>query len=246
MSTRPSKSRALRADKRNTKWKRHPQDWYVEPIWCDVRLFEVEHFAGRIWDPAAGIGRILGAARLAGHKVIGSDIVDRNHDGGFAEVNFLTECDSSSREPNIVCNPPYRYAGAFVYKALKLAERKVAMLLPAAWVQGVTRSRWLETTPLRRVWFLAPRPSMPPGPIVVKGGPLGGSGTTDFAWFVWARGYDGHPEVRWLRRDDGVAQVNPADPPVMMGPEERARHAIKANGKLQKPTGLPLFGGRRA
>lgn len=39
-----------------------------------------------------------------------------------------------------------------------------------------------------------------PGDIVVSGGKVG-QGSTDFAWFVWLRGYDGSPEVRWLRRD---------------------------------------------
>jgi hypothetical protein len=101
---------------------------------------------------------------------------------------------------NITSNPPFDVAEKFVEKALKLAERKVAMFLPANWVQGDKRSRWLAGTPLRRVWFITPRPSMPPGHVLAAGGKPG-NGTTDYAWFVWLRGYDGAPEVRWLRRD---------------------------------------------
>jgi hypothetical protein len=41
---------------------------------------------------------------------------------------------------------------------------------------------------------------MPPGHVLEAGGKPG-NGTTDYAWFVWLRGYDGFPEVRWLRRD---------------------------------------------
>jgi hypothetical protein len=74
------------------------------------------------------------------------------------------------------------------------------MLLPANWVQGDKRSRWLQQTPLLRVWFITPRPSMPPGHVLEAGGKPG-NGTTDYAWFVWLRGYDGTPEVRWLRRN---------------------------------------------
>jgi hypothetical protein len=74
------------------------------------------------------------------------------------------------------------------------------LLLPANWVQGDKRSRMLAGTPLRRVWFITPRPSMPPGHVLEAGGKPG-NGTTDYAWFVWLRGYDGAPEVRWLRRD---------------------------------------------
>ena len=102
--------------------------------------------------------------------------------------------------PNIVSNPPFGIAERFVARALQLAERKVAMLLPANWVQGDKRSRWLETTPLAKIWFLTPRPSMPPGP-VIEAGVSPGNGTTDYAWFVWQRDYGGTPQIGWLRRD---------------------------------------------
>lgn len=232
-ATTPTKSRALHRQRRNKKWKRHPDDWYVEPMWVNERLFAVEQFEGRIWDPAAGLRRILLAAEVAGHATVGSDIKVRVPDA-YQAVNFLdVPIDDAASEPNIVCNPPFRHAESFVQHALQLAERKVAMLLPAAWVQGQTRSRWLSRTPLRRVWFLTPRPSMLPGQIIATG-EKPGSGIQDFAWFVWLKGYDGHPEIRWLRRDDAITSAH-------MGPEEKRRHAIKANGKLKPVEKLPLF-----
>lgn len=175
-------------------WSRDPHDWYCEPPWVSERLFAAERFESAVWDPACGLGRIVTAARAAGIEAFGTDIVDRGL--GTEEVDFL-DCDSG--EPNIVCNPPFGIAEKFVAHALSLADRKVAMLLPANWVQGDKRSRWLETTPLRRVWFITPRPSMPPG-AAIAAGLKPGNGTTDYAWFVWLRGYDGAPEVRWLRR----------------------------------------------
>ena len=144
-------------------WRRDPHDWYVEPAWCSLRLFEEEAFRGCIHDPACGGG-------------------------------------------NIVSNPPFGFCDdrksrshPFVERCLERAERKVALLLPANWVQGDMRSRWLERTPLRRVWFLSPRPSMPPGHVLASGAKPG-NGTTDYAWFVWQMDYDGATEVRWLRR----------------------------------------------
>jgi hypothetical protein len=135
------------------------------------------------------------SAQAAGHECIASDIVDR----GCADqvCDFLT---CARPRANIVSNPPFSIAEKFAGHALHLAERKVAMLLPANWVQGNKRSRWLESTPLRRVWFIAPRPSMPPAKGLAPGQKVG-NGTTDYAWFVWLRGYDGSPEIRWLRRD---------------------------------------------
>jgi hypothetical protein len=236
-ATTPTKSRALKKGQRNKKWPRHPDDWYVEPHWVNERLFAVEQFEGRVWDPAAGLGRILQAAQAVGLPTVGTDIVARAADL-YQTVNFLdVPAEPDTTEPNIVCNPPFKLAERFVEHALQLVERKVAMLLPAVWVQGQTRSRWLKKSPLRRVWFLAPRPSMPPGPVIATG-EKPGSGIQDFAWFVWLKGYDGHPEIRWLDRDDAITSVH-------MGPEEKQRHTIKANGKLKPTKGLPLFAKRK-
>lgn len=182
-------------------WTRDPLDWYVEPEWCSERLFAAEQFEGRIWDPCAGTGRIPAAARAAGHLAYGSDIETRGHEH-VQFLDFQMFILSSSREvvvENIVCNPPYKIARQFAETALAITLRKVAMFLAANWVQGEARSQWLEATPLRRVYFICPRPSCPPGDII-KQGVVPGNGTSDFAWFVWEHGYQGRPEIAWLRR----------------------------------------------
>lgn len=179
-------------------WTRQAEDWYVEPEWCSARLFELEQFTGSIWDPACGGGNILKSARAA-HlvNVWGTDIVKRGELTN-STLDFLEHYSGTA--DNIVSNPPFGIAEKFVARALDLAKNKVAMLLPANWVQGDKRSRWLEQSGLRRVYFITPRPSMPPGHVLAAGRRCG-SGTTDYAWFVWLKGYDGAPEIRWLRRD---------------------------------------------
>lgn len=183
-------------------WARSEHDWYVEPSWCSLRLFEEEPFRGWVFDPACGQGNILRSAWAHGLEAFGSDIVARFPDAVVED--FLNS--QIVHADNIVSNPPFalcddRKAGThpFVERCLDRAIRKVALLLPANWVQGDGRSRWLEKTPLRRVWFLSPRPSMPPG-AVLAAGMKPGNGTTDYAWFVWQHDYDGRPEVRWLRK----------------------------------------------
>ena len=177
-------------------WVRDAHDWYVEPLWVSERLFEVEAFEGNVWDPACGLGRIVASAKGAGLQSHGMDIVSRS-EFCIGEFDFLSASDPW---PNIVSNPPFGIAEKFVAHALKLAARKVAMLLPANWVQGDKRSRWLASTPLRRVYFITPRPSMPPG-AAIAAGQKPGNGTTDYAWFVWLQGYDGPPQINWLRRE---------------------------------------------
>lgn len=177
-------------------WIRDRHDWYVEPQWCADRLFAVLPFVGEVIDPACGRGNIVEAARRAHHCAEGWDLIDRGFPG--TKVRDFRE----HREPicNIVSNPPFGIAQHFVSHALQLARHTVCMLLPANWVQGDKRSRWLESTPLASVYFITPRPSMPPGAVVAAGGKPG-NGTTDYAWFVWTRGRVGSAEICWLRRE---------------------------------------------
>lgn len=182
-------------------WDRQTEDWYVDPPWCSARLFEVEDFTGgTVYDPACGLRTILKSAEDRGIETFGSDLVVRSP--GVSQLDFLGDEAPGrfGRHTYIVSNPPYRHAQAFAERALTQAIRKVAFLLPTQWLQGDDRSRWLEGTPLRSVYFLTPRPSMPPGHVLMAGGKAGG-GTSDYAWFVWLQGFDGRADVRWLRRD---------------------------------------------
>lgn len=180
-------------------WERDPDDWYVEPAWCDTALFAVEQFQGVVHDPCCGLGRVLDAAKAAGCETFGGDIVDRGASARhpFLLHNFIANpyvCE------NIAFNPPYKYDDEAVRAAVEFSVRKAAVLLRSKWANGGKRSRWLEGLPLRRVRQLAPRPSMPPGAVVLanEGEPSGGQ--EDFAWYIFERGYIGEPTFGWARR----------------------------------------------
>jgi hypothetical protein len=198
--TTSAENGALRAKAANV-WARDPHDWYVEPEWTSKRLFEIEKFEGGVVDPCCGSGRIVRAAIDAGLDARGYDLIERS--GYCLEVRDFFEwasvCD------NLISNPPFKHCAAranfaFIRRALSLSMHKVALLLPATFDCGDKNSRFLESTPLRRKLIITPRPSMPPG-AVIQAGIKPGGGTTDFAWFIWLRGYDGKPETGWLRRD---------------------------------------------
>lgn len=178
-------------------WQRDNDDFYVEPFWCSAALFMREPFENTILDPACGLGRIVWEARRFGYQAIGTDKVRRS-DICRDEIDFLT-CAAPGYD--IVANPPFGIADEFVKHALTVSRSKVAMLLPATWHFGSKRAAWLKTTPLRRIYALTPRPSMPPGAVIEAGVEPGG-GTKDFAWYVWLRGYDGPVETCWLSRYD--------------------------------------------
>lgn len=207
MPTTPASKRGIRKrgivkTKAAHVYARHPEDWYVEQPWIWERLTERENLSGGVWDPACGEGRVVKVMRRRGITVFGSDIKQRN---GFKSLrlDFLKpefeHTAIASAVDTIACNPPYRLALKFVERALELAQVRVAMILPANFDRGDERSRWLERTPLFRIYNITPRPSMPPGDSKEAKNPSGG--ITDYSVFVWLRGFDGEPTVRWLRKE---------------------------------------------
>ena len=168
----------------------------MEPTWVSIRLFEVEDFdrSQVLLDPCTGFGRIAEAAKAAGFTVIAADIVDRGYLGCLVQ-DFL---DRKSVPPTVVGNPPFN--AVFARHAFELDARKAASLFPVA---RLNAARWLNELPLRRIWLLTPRPSMPPGYVLARGEKPGG-GKTDFAWLIFERGYTGKAEVAWLHRDGDI------------------------------------------
>ena len=177
-------------------WEREQHEHYVEPLWTSARLFEEERFGQLIWDPACGFGRIAMSAFTRGYQVWRSDIVQRDPLAIDFVADFLS-MKHGVRAADIVTNPPFDLFKEFAQHALLLARHKVAMIWT---VRTLPAARWLEATPLRRVLFLTPRPSMPPGHTITAGEKPGG-GKQDYCWLIWEKGYVGKPEVGWLRRD---------------------------------------------
>jgi hypothetical protein len=183
---------------------------YVEPAWTSRRLFEVEKFTGPIYDPAYGWGTILREAVLFHYDVCGSDIVDRRrHQLGksFFKHDFLT---SAYIQDSVVCNPPFDHVQEFCEHALEIGATKVAMI---CLVRRLNAAHWLQALPLRRVWLLTPRPSMPPGSWIAAGNKPGG-GTQDFVWLILERGYAGEPAIGWLHRDKEIKQCTHLSKPL--------------------------------
>jgi hypothetical protein len=170
---------------------RETHDFY--PTWpaATSALLSVERFTGPIWEPACGDGAMSRVLEAAGHEVISSDLIDR----GFGEGgrDFLMEW--SPRAPNIVTNPPFRWAIEFTDRALQLTTGKVCLFLRLAFLEGVERGRWFPDTPLARVWVMSRRVPIERGRMKEEGD---GHGVIAFAWFVWDHAHAGPPTLGWL------------------------------------------------
>lgn len=185
---------------RSHRWEREANEHYVEARWVWERFFEEEIIGGNVWDPCAGFGRSIEAARASGLEAYATDLVDRGF-GYFGVVDFL-DAELLGRVDNIVMNPPFSLGREFVLRALPLARGKVAAIFPVRRLAAA--GKWIEGTPLYRTYFLTPRPSMPPGDVALNWDKLGKQprgGKQDFALLVWLVGYRGKSETRWLRRN---------------------------------------------
>jgi len=164
-------------------------DFFPTPAWATHALIDNERFTGDIWESACGNGAMADVLETTGQTVISSDLYDRGY--GEAGVDFL---NSKRRAPNIVTNPPYNAAEGFVRSGLKAADKKFALLLRLAFLEGSNRQRTIFTqAPPSRVWVFSERITFYPAGAVQKG-----SGTTAYAWFVWDKDAPTGTELKWF------------------------------------------------
>jgi hypothetical protein len=163
-------------------------DFFPTPAWATHALADNEEFDGDIWECACGDGAMSKVLELYGNRVTSSDLHDRGY--GESGVDFL---ETGRRAANIITNPPYNCAEGFVRSGLDKTERKFALLLRLAFLEGANRQRTIfRKCPPSRVWVFSERITFYPANAVQKG-----SGTTAYAWFVWDKDASG-TELRWF------------------------------------------------
>jgi len=164
-------------------------DFFPTPAWATHALIDNEAFAGDIWESACGNGAMSDVLEQTGRTIISSDLYDRGY--GEVGLDFLAP---TRRAANIVTNPPYNAAEGFVQSGLKSADRKFALLLRLAFLEGANRQRTIFTdAPPSRVWVFSERITFYPAGAVQQG-----SGTTAYAWFVWDKDAAGGTELKWF------------------------------------------------
>ena len=177
---------------------REPNDYYRTPPHCTRLLLTRECFDGPVWEPACGDGAISDVLVAAGIQVISTDLVDQGH--GTPNVDFLAEAFPAASQ--IITNPPYKHAEAFVHHALTLGSTKVAMLLRLSWLKGERRRRTMfAISPPARVWVLSARPTLWNGsdPNARSTG-----GAISDAWYIWDASHTGPTTLGWLAKETAV------------------------------------------
>ncbi|MFT8656827.1 MAG: NAD(P)-dependent oxidoreductase [Acetobacter papayae] len=164
-------------------------DFYPTPAWATHALIENEQFDGEIWEPACGNGAMSQVLQTTGCPVKSSDLYERGY--GEAGVDFL---DTDYSATNIVTNPPFHSAEGFIFRGLDLANKKFALLLRLAFLEGGKRATTIfQKIPPTRVWVFSERITFYPAGMKATS-----SGTTAYAWFVWDKENMGQTELKWF------------------------------------------------
>jgi hypothetical protein len=134
------------------------EDFYPTPAWATHALMLNEKFEGSIWEPACGDGamaEVIKQYMTDSQSLSCSDLYD--HGYGAVGSDFLAYATRSDVSvDNIITNPPYNIADEFVLKALEAAEKKVAMLVRLAYLEGQERFKTIyNVQPPTRVWVLS-------------------------------------------------------------------------------------------
>lgn len=168
------------------------QDYYATEPKATEWLLKLEHFDGPILEPACGEGHIAEVLTRGGYSVISRDIIDR----GYGEVADFLAIDNVEWSGDIITNPPYAFAQAFVEKALAIIPtgHKVAMFLKLTFLEGKARKHLFQTQPPARVWVSSSRLLCAPNGDFAN---IKGSAVA-YAWFVWEKGYKGDTVIKWF------------------------------------------------
>jgi hypothetical protein len=147
-----------------------------------------------IWENACGELHLVKPLRKAGYTVYATDIVERK-ERIDAEIDFLTS--DKKWGGDILTNPPYKYAQEWVEKSMDVLEngRLLCMFLKLTFLEGMKRRKMFEQFPPREVLVYSKR--MP----VARNGDkemFNRSSAACYAWFVWEKGFNGNPIIKWI------------------------------------------------
>lgn len=192
----------------HTDHERADHDYYAtEPLAADL-ICSVENFEGGIWENCCGQGHLSKRFKELGYNVVDTDLIDRGY--GVGGVDFF-ECDKALA-PNIVTNPPYKYAKEWVEHSLELLDEgnKLALFLPIQFLESDSRRGLFATTPPETVYVCVNRilcgmngnfnaKDKDGNTIYNKdGSPKKMSSAKCYAWFVWRKGYVGDTTIKWI------------------------------------------------
>lgn len=175
---------------------RQKNEYYATDPSVSRDLLRCEQFASPVLEPCCGGGFMAEEIKKAGYEVVASDIIDRGYGNGG--VDFIT-ADFPIGVYDIITNPPYSDFIPMLRKALAICHNKVAMLLPLRYLTSQERYEVFKQYPPKRVYVYIERIC------IAKNGKFeeyeAGMNMEMYAWYVWEKGFEGEPTLRWMHND---------------------------------------------
>ena len=146
-----------------------------------------------IWECAAGDGALSNVLKKYGYRVRSSDIYKR----GFEDNEIIDFLEAQERwDGDILSNPPYSLAQEFVEKALECVQdgSKVIMYLHLQFLESKGRRELFDTNPPKYIYVNSARQ------VCYKNGDTTRkmSSAVCYCWFIWEKGYQGDPIIKWI------------------------------------------------
>lgn len=177
---------------------REVNDYYATPPSAVEMLLELENFSKAIMEPACGQGHIAEVLKSHGYTVCATDLVNRGYgvwDVDFFNINEPTDMD-------IITNPPYSMAKEFVEHAMEIVTdgHKVAMFLKLTFLEGQGRRELFKKYPPKIVYVSTSRIGCAKNGEFKKdkNGNLKADSAVAYCWYVWQKGFNGDPTVKWF------------------------------------------------
>lgn len=171
-------------------------DDFPTPPWATRALCEFLKGEGLVLatdscrEPAANRGHMVRPLREYFASVDASDIFD--YGAGFPQADYLFE-PCLAQVGWTITNPPFRLAEQFIEKALATSHVGAAVIVRAAFLEGIGRfERLFSVTPPAYVLQFTERVVMHKGRLAPEG-----STATAYAWVVWLHGSD-TTQLRWI------------------------------------------------
>lgn len=174
--------------------KRDEHDYYATEPKAGELLLSLDSFSD-IWECAAGGGHLAEVFRQHNLLSRATDKYDQGYMFNSTELVDFLEYDGTW-SGDIVTNPPYKYAGQFIEKAMSILEdgRKLALFLPIRYLASKSRRAIFEKYPPYKVWVSSSRL------VCAVGGDFASTkgSAVDYAWFIWHKGYDRETRLGWF------------------------------------------------
>lgn len=184
---------------------RETHDYYATEPKAVELLTEIEDIKPLVLEPCCGEGHISEVLENKGHNVISTDLIYRGYGAGNIDLyeyhnengklyrgDLLVTKDSF----DIVTNPPYRYANEMTEHMLSLLNDggKLIQFLKLTFLESKARKELFKKYPLKTLHVSSSRL------ITCKNGDFDKykSRAVAYGWFVWEKGYEGEPTIKWF------------------------------------------------